>query len=407
MDLQPAPRWLGLVMRLTVALMSIVTLIGIGAPGVRAEPATPTYAGGLIPSEGDFPRLPASSELFAQSLPSQVDLSAALPPVGSQGSQNSCVGWALGYYYRTFLQARDSGWSPTTAPQQFSPSWIYNQRPVDDCSDDYGMSYYSGFRILQDLGAATLADMPYQSADSCTLPSAAVAQAAATYRVLDFANVFSGTGQADLNVLKSLLARGEPFALAVPIYSSFYSVTPANPIVPLHRSNEACYGGHALFVVGYDDAIGGFLAVNSWGSNWGRDGYAYLSYDFVRYDCFEAWVMTASEAAPATFTGNIIDSGSTVTALPENTVTAWIDNVQVASGPVTPAGSGYRYAIEVPSDDPLTLEREGGVSGDVVRFRIGGYAAASTLSVWQPAQTVERDLTLNRYRQYLLYVARY
>jgi hypothetical protein len=125
-----------------------------------------------------------------------------MPPVGNQGAQNSCVGWALGYYYRTFLQARDGGWQPSTTSQQFSPSWIYNQRPVDDCSDDRGVSYYSGFRILQDLGAAPLADMPYRASDSCTLPSDSTATAASAYSILDFANVFSGTGQADLRVLK-------------------------------------------------------------------------------------------------------------------------------------------------------------------------------------------------------------
>jgi hypothetical protein len=268
------------------------------------------------------------------------------------------------------------------------------------------MSYYSGFRILQDLGAATLADMPYRASDSCTLPSDSTATAASAYSILDFANVFSGTGQADLRVLKGLLARGEPFALAVPIYSSFYSITPSNPIVPRHSDGEANYGGHALFVIGYDDSVGGFLAVNSWGSNWGRDGYAYLSYDFVRYDCFEAWVMTASEAVPATYTGNSSIPAGTVTALPDSTVTAWIGTTQVASGPVTVVDGSFRYTLEVPADDPLTTACEGGTAGDVIRFRVGGHPAVTPLCTWQAAQTVERDLTVSRYRLFLLFVER-
>ena len=47
-----------------------------------------------------------------------------------------------------------------------------------------------------------------------------------------------------------------------------------------------------MLMVGYDDAMGGFLAVNSWGSDWGLNGYLYLSYDFVRSNVWEAWVMT-------------------------------------------------------------------------------------------------------------------
>jgi hypothetical protein len=161
----------------------------VAAAALADEPTVP-QAGGLIPSEGDFPRLPeGAAQLDAETLPAQVDLSGDLPPVGSQGMQSSCVGWARPITNRTFLQARDAGWTPTSAVQQFSPAWVYNQRPTDDCSVDGGMSYYSGFRILQDLGAATLAQMPYRAADSCTLPSAAVAESAARYRLFSFANV--------------------------------------------------------------------------------------------------------------------------------------------------------------------------------------------------------------------------
>jgi hypothetical protein len=317
--------------------------------------------------------------------------------------QSSCVGWALAYYYRTFLQARDAGWTPTSAVQQFSPAWVYNQRPTDDCSVDGGMSYYSGFRILQDLGAATLAQMPYRAADSCTLPSAAVAESAARYRLFSFANVFSGAGQADLDTLKGLLARKEPFAIAVPLYESFYQVTAANPIVPRHSSGERNYGGHALFVVGYDDAIGGFKAVNSWGTGWGQSGFVYLSYDFVRHDCFEAWVMAATSLESAVFTGHIVDNGSAVASIQGSQVTAWIGTTQVASSAVTLTDSGLCYSLEVPADNPLTVEIEGGKEGDVVRFRVGGVLASSG-AVWQPAQTVTRDLTLTPYRQFLAYV---
>ncbi len=44
--------------------------------------------------------------------------------------------------------------------------------------------------------------------------------------------------------------------------------------------------GHAMLVVGYNRNQQYFIVKNSWGSSWGHDGYAYLSYDLVR-SCFK------------------------------------------------------------------------------------------------------------------------
>lgn len=38
------------------------------------------------------------------------------------------------------------------------------------------------------------------------------------------------------------------------------------------------YGGHAVNIVGYDGEY--FIIKNSWGSDWGDDGYAYISFDY-------------------------------------------------------------------------------------------------------------------------------
>ena len=125
-------------------------------------------------------------------LPNVVDLSANLPPVGSQGRQSSCVGWALGYYYKAYQESVERGWDLNLAAHRFSPSWIYNQRPTSDCSRDAGMTFWAGFSILQNKGAATEAVFPYTSGDPCTQPSQDVIEQAEEYRIDSFANVFSG-----------------------------------------------------------------------------------------------------------------------------------------------------------------------------------------------------------------------
>ncbi|MCD6519007.1 MAG: C1 family peptidase, partial [Anaerolineae bacterium] len=329
------------------------------------------YGLGLLPSKGDFPKLDTSG-LRLTSLPSAVDLSWGLPPVGNQGSQGSCVGWALGYYYKTFQERAEHHWDVSSPEHQFSPSWIYNQRS-GDCSQDAGMTFFEGLRILQTKGAATLAMFPYNPYDACTQPSETVCQLAWPYRIDSFANIFAGQGTANIETLKGLLAGGQPIALAVPVYSSFFAAASDDPpIIPQHTPNEYFYGGHAVLVIGYDDSLGAFKFVNSWGRSWGQNGYAYLSYDFVRNDAWEGWVMfdhVETQASPATFSGEVTLNGEPV---PEGTqVTAWIDGVQVASTTTTMQNGRSRYTLEVPPDDPSTGEREGGRDGEVVRFKVG------------------------------------
>lgn len=41
------------------------------------------------------------------------------------------------------------------------------------------------------------------------------------------------------------------------------------------------YGGHAICLVGYDDANQRFKFINSWGDDWCLNGYGYISYNLV------------------------------------------------------------------------------------------------------------------------------
>jgi hypothetical protein len=63
-------------------------------------------------------------------------------------------------------------------------------------------------------------------------------------------------------------------------------------------SESATRGGHAMTVVGYDDARQAFRLVNSWGKQWGDRGFAWISY--------EAFNSNVRESYTATVTRNLI-----------------------------------------------------------------------------------------------------
>lgn len=278
-------------------VLTLILLVGIVLP-LRMSSADPElYGMGCLPSPpGRYTKEPLPLLMASSELPSSVDLSDGLPPVGYQGNQSSCVGWAVGYYYKTFQEKKQYGWDVTKTLHQFSPAFIYNQRPISDCDIDDGMTIPSAFAILMEKGVATLAVFPYDDDDSCTQPNEWQLEAALPYRAKNYSYFFLGQGNANESVLidmKRWLASGDTFVIAIPVYENFFHIT--SPYI--YDAVRGRYvGGHALQVVGYDDdiggkGIGGFKIVNSWGTPWGDGGYAYLSYNFVKRYAWEAWWM--------------------------------------------------------------------------------------------------------------------
>jgi len=50
-------------------------------------------------------------------------------------------------------------------------------------------------------------------------------------------------------------------------------------LLPPFGGQAATTSAHAVLIVGYDDAVGSFLARNSWGQAWGVDGHFLIRYE--------------------------------------------------------------------------------------------------------------------------------
>lgn len=85
--------------------------------------------------------------------------------------------------------------------------------------------------------------------------------------------------------MKGCLASGYPFVFGFSVYESFESQAVAQTgIVPMPSPNEQLLGGHAVLAVGYDDEQGRFIVRNSWGKDWGMEGYFTIKYDYLLND---------------------------------------------------------------------------------------------------------------------------
>jgi C1A family cysteine protease len=91
-------------------------------------------------------------------------------------------------------------------------------------------------------------------------------------------------GEQILRGLRSFLAAGFPFVFGFPVSTSMGN----DPEIPFPRATDRIRGGLAVTAVGYDDKRrigsdkGALLVRNSWGSNWGEQGYGWLPYAYIR-----------------------------------------------------------------------------------------------------------------------------
>lgn len=62
-----------------------------------------------------------------------------------------------------------------------------------------------------------------------------------------------------------------------------------------YSSRYALRGIHATLLCGYDEMVGYWLLRNSWRDDWGDGGYAWLSFDDLKTNLYDAWVLFAGE----------------------------------------------------------------------------------------------------------------
>ncbi len=207
-------------------------------------------------------------------LPSKVDLSDNMPPPGDQGGQNSCVGWATAYVLKSYQERIEHNHllaKPDGSPQWqkvFSPAFVYN---LLNNSRDGGITYIDALNLLSSQGVVPWSEMPYNPDDFRSKPAPALLQKARAWRI----DYWRQVNVLDPKELKSHLNAGYPVMLGAVIDQGFYKARKGH--VWKKREGKSL-GGHALVLVGYDDAKRSFKVINSWGPRWANGGFGHIDY---------------------------------------------------------------------------------------------------------------------------------
>lgn len=186
--------------------------------------------------------------------------------VFNQGNLGSCTGNAISAAFN-YMNQKDNN-------NSFIGSRLfvyYNERKIENTiSQDSGAQIRDGIKSLVKQGICLETKWVYDITKFAQKPSSICYKDAKkdlikTYKRLDNTNK---------QELVDCLLNGFPFVFGFTVYESFESdVVTKTGIVPMPKKNEKVLGGHAVLCMGYDKNTDRFIVQNSWGTQWGQQGF--------------------------------------------------------------------------------------------------------------------------------------
>ena len=170
----------------------------------------------------------------------------------------------------------------------------YNSRALEGTvTEDAGAYLRDGMKVVQKFGICSEWLWPYDINKFDVKPTG-VAYADALSRVITQYQMLI-----TVNQMLNAVNNNKPVVIGVTVYDSFNYVSKDDPVIHAPSQLEKDSGsGHAMAIVGYDIPKKLFIVKNSFGTNWGDNGYAWLPFSYVISEVFEKWVFDINDQTP-------------------------------------------------------------------------------------------------------------
>jgi len=289
--------------------------------------------------------------------PASADLSENFPPVGNQEQYGTCVAWAVGYAHKSFLEAKDKGYTTSQMTDQnkvFSPKYLFLSIAADkkgaDCN---GTGFADAFDVVQTNGIPKMATVPYTDLGDCSGSVSSYNSEAADFKIDSYREIVKG---ADFkNDIKRALADGKAVTFGAELGEEFMSWNSSDVMYSQSSDYNGQHAYHAMILCGYDDnkgTNGAFHVQNSWGTSWGDQGKIWVDQDFfVNSFSFCAFIATNKTS---------VDDNGNNTIVPETgtDVLAWDLSDKVNGDPAISLNRTVTYDVYNSGTTTITADKD-------------------------------------------------
>lgn len=227
-------------------------------------------------------------------LPSAVDLRANWWPIGNQGGTGSCVGWAtadslLRYH---FVKA---GWIAEGDWPSVRFTWMA-AKELDEFTaapttfiEPEGTSLKAALDVSRKYGAVLDEDLPFDGGRLFPDDAKVFYTKASRLKIASYTNLGPS-----LVSWRRWLANNGPILTRLNVDRT-WADGQTEPRLRVYQAGTSG-GGHAVALVGYTPE--GFIVRNSWGTDWGDEGFAYASNAYAAAAFTEAYGVSLGGVSP-------------------------------------------------------------------------------------------------------------
>ncbi|KUJ68076.1 hypothetical protein ACZ90_22680 [Streptomyces albus subsp. albus] len=221
--------------------------------------------------------------------PDQVDLRAPWWNINDQGSTGSCVGWATAdsvlrwHFVQSGQLRKDDPLSARYVWMAAKETDEFRTEPTTFIEEE-GTSLKAAVQLARRYGVVRDSVLPFKPppqnfpGDTPTFYALA-----AQLRIAAYFNL--GT---DIEEWRSWLGSGGgPILTRLSVDRTWYEAAATHGDLNVYKQ-ETARGGHAVALVGYTHDRR-FIVRNSWGTDWGKDGYGFASEEYAQQAFTEAY----------------------------------------------------------------------------------------------------------------------
>jgi C1A family cysteine protease len=235
-----------------------------------------------LPSATAYAAKPTEGSDWRSEVKDMVDPRPDESPVKDQGQLGSCTSNALCATLENRLLQLGMYQGPLSRLFLY-----YEERRLEGSVNyDAGAYGHDGFKVLRKVGVPLEELWPYDISQFSQEPPAECYEDKYLNKIGQYVHPglpYSVSAQDRMERFKWWLTQGKEIAFGFTVYDSFESKEVQDTgIVPVPREDEAVLGGHEVLLVGYLPEYPDYgLVRNSWGTEWGLDGYCLMPWKVI------------------------------------------------------------------------------------------------------------------------------